>query len=298
LALSGGGAKAAAHLGVMRVLDLMGLKIDLVAGTSGGALAGVFHCDGHSPDRSFEILQQSLMAKRWWHRFPGARYWQLARHFRQQTLATTMEGHLRAKTFADLKTPLFVTATDLVTGESVVLDRGELSPAVMASMSLPGFAPPVAIGNRLLVDGGVLNNLPINAILRHGADIIIAVDLGSCNAPSGEWARWRPNRGSVDVLRRAWDIQNRELTRRRLAAADVVIRPQVGEFGIADMGRMGELMRLGEEAAVQSIPLIRDALEAWDGSGMMVADFDDLSETAMLRRRGEAIARRQRAIAN
>lgn len=264
LALSGGGAKAAAHVGALRILECLRLKFDLVAGTSGGALAGLFHCDGHSPDAIFEILQSELMGGTWWPWVPGGRYWQLARLFRRGILRSVIDRHVRAREFSELATPFITTATDLVTGESVYQYEGEVASAVMASMSLPGIAPPVPIKDRLLIDGGVLNNVPTNVLKDRKVDIIIAVDLGECNAPRDEWSLWRPRRGSMGVLQRAWAIQNRELTRRQLAVADVVIRPDVAEFGIADLSKMDLLKKRGEEAAVRAIPLIQSILAHWE----------------------------------
>jgi predicted acylesterase/phospholipase RssA len=264
LALSGGGAKSAAHIGVIQALLQTGVLIDLVAGTSGGALAGLFLCDGHSPASMSRILKDELVIGRFWRMLPWGKYWQLSRLFRRGNLTQMLSRHIRARKFSELRIPFFATATDLLSGERVVLQDGDVVRAVMASMSLPGLTPPVEHEGRRLVDGGVLHYIPADVLRENGADIVIGVDLGGCNAPSDEWKNWNEGDGSLQVLRRAWAIQNRELARRQLEEVDVVIRPEVNGFGIADLLKMERLIDRGVEAGARAASEIDHVISKWE----------------------------------
>lgn len=271
LALSGGGAKAVAHVGVFKALLNAGLHIDLVAGTSGGALAGVFFCAGYGPEAMFQILCRHLRAIKLWRWIPFGQYWRLSRLLKRGVIQEIIEKHVQARRFEDLRIPFHVTSTDLVKGEAVVHSHGDLVRAVMASMSVPGMTPPVRDGNRLLVDGAVLNHLPTEILRRQGADIIIGVDLAGYSVPDEDWTQSLSQCGGLGLVSRAWDIQNRQLMRTNLADVDVVIRPQLSEFSFADFTRMEALVERGEEAAGLAVPTIRALIRAFRGEQRMSA---------------------------
>jgi NTE family protein len=254
VALSGGGVKATAHVGVLRALVHAGLKIDMVSGASAGALAGVFFCDGHRPEAMFEILTAELGASRFWGWLPFGNYWRLSRLLKHGGLRRLMERHLKNRRFEDLAIPLLVTSTDLVRGEAVTHEQGELVPAVLASMSLPGFTAPVADGARLLVDGSLLNNLPAEELRQRGADIVIGVDLAG---PDEVEDRPCPPANTLAVLLRSWEIQYREILRTQLAAVDVLIRPRVADLGLADFSQMATLYERGWAAGTEAATRIR-----------------------------------------
>jgi NTE family protein len=258
LALSGGGAKAVAHVGVLDALVRAGVTFDLVAGTSAGALAGLFYCAGHDPDSMAYVLRTELSACRWWRWLPFGKYWRLSRLLRGGGLQRVIARHVPARRFEELPIPFFVTSTDLVRGEAVVHERGELLPAVQASMSLPGFARPVRDGERLLVDGGLLTYLPSEVLKQRGADLVVGVELSGdslCDSlcPVGG--------GAFSVLRRSWALQHQALHGAQLAAADVLIRPRLAGLGSADFAHMGAMFERGRQAGELAVERIRALLE-------------------------------------
>jgi NTE family protein len=156
--LSGGGARGFAHLGFLKALNEAGIYPDVIAGTSAGALAGVLYADGYTPE---EILKITNTGSRFDLLRPA-----LPREGLLQISGITkiLRTHLRAKTFSELKIPLFVTATDINNAKVVYFSDGNLVDTVIASSSIPVLFPPVKLGEFYYVDGGVLDNLPIRPI--------------------------------------------------------------------------------------------------------------------------------------
>lgn len=171
LALGGGVARGYAHLGVLAALQVAGIPIDVVAGTSAGAIMGALYCAG------FDLaeLQRLALTLHWWDIARPCRPW------RGLVTFAPLERWLRARLgdidIRDLKIPFAVVATDLYKGEPVVFREGKLAPAVRASCSVPGIVAPVARDGMLLCDGGVSDNLPVSAARLLGADFVIGVNL-------------------------------------------------------------------------------------------------------------------------
>jgi NTE family protein len=155
LALSGGGARGFAHLGVLQALNEAGIPPDVLSGSSAGALAGVLYCDGYSPEEALKIMKTSSRLNYMRPTYPRDGLLQIS------GIKKILESHLRAKTFEELKIPLFVTATDLNNGKPVYFSSGELLEPVIASASIPVLFKPVIINKKYYVDGGVMDNLPI-----------------------------------------------------------------------------------------------------------------------------------------
>jgi NTE family protein len=205
LALSGGGARGGAHIGVIRKLEELGVPIDYIAGTSMGAIVGALYASGYSTEEIEAMVKdadwRSAFTDTPNRRDQTMRKKDLERQllipyrvgFNDKSLQFPMgavEGqHLDqmfhrflmpvagVQDFDTLRIPFRAVATDLETGEEVVLGEGSLPDAIRASMSVPGFFAPVPLNNRLLVDGGMSNNLPVSVVRSMGADIVIAVDI-------------------------------------------------------------------------------------------------------------------------
>lgn len=247
LALGGGGARGMAHVGVIRVLEREGISVDCIAGTSVGSLVGAACAAGIGADRLLEIALQF----RWRH--IARLVWPRQGFFSFDRLETYMVNLVGDLTFADLVIPFAALAADLETGELVILKEGRVAPAVRASCSVPGIATPTEIGGRLLVDGGIVNNLPISVARALGADVVIAVGLG---VPPGGYPKGplRAGVAAIDILLiRAADDP---------ASADVHIPIPV--WGLGSLVRTSQrhhLMALGEQAAKQALPAIRAALD-------------------------------------
>ena len=237
LALGGGGARGIAHLGVWQRLQEQGVPIHCVAGTSIGAIAGAIIAAG----RVDEALAWCAASS--WKKLPGL-------IFDRPTTKALLSGRrvekklrqiIAAETFADLPMPYAAVATDLNTGEAVVMQEGNLISAVRASMSIPGVFSPIERDGRVLVDGGLVNPLPVSACRALGAEVIIAVDVN----PLGDPAAAKPFK-KLHIT----DVFNYELTRRELAVnkPDVLIRPDVGQVVALDFRRVGPLVEIGRRA--------------------------------------------------
>jgi NTE family protein len=246
LALGGGSARGMAHVGVLDVLEREGIPIDCIAGTSAGSLVGAAYAAGIRGQR----LMDMALAMRW-HRIARPTWpWRGIVSFAR--LDAYLIAELGDCTFADLALPYAAVATDLMTGEPVILREGRLAPAVRASSSVPGIVPPVKLGGRLLVDGGVCNNLPVSAVRALGADLVVAVGLS--HAPL------HVPRDPLNMLVAAMDVL---LLRAGdpPASADVYVPiPVEGLGSLVRLSRARDLVQLGRQAAEKALPAIRKAL--------------------------------------
>jgi NTE family protein len=247
LALSGGAARGLAHVGVLQVLEREGVPVDCIAGTSAGSLAGAAYAAGIRGDRLLEMaleIRWRKIARPVWPRVGFVSFAKL------ESYLISIAGDL---TFADLQLPFAAVTTDLETGQPVILQEGRLASAVRASCSVPGFVTPVELGDRLLADGGVVNNLPISVVRDLGADMVIAVDL---IVPPDR----RPTRLAEilavtieTLIARAHDDP---------VTADVYVPvPLHGLGSLLRLSAARRLVAMGQRAAEQAIPAIRAALE-------------------------------------
>ena len=154
LVLSGGGSRGIAHLGILKVLDEIGIQIDAIAGSSSGAIAGALYASGYSPDDILKIVEETSFLK-------------LIRPAISKTGLLKMDSaewlytqYIKKNTFEDLRIPLTITATDLCRGKTVYFSRGELIRPLMASTCIPVMFEPISVNDKLFVDGGLLNNFP------------------------------------------------------------------------------------------------------------------------------------------
>jgi NTE family protein len=279
LVLSGGGALGLAHVGVLQALEEMQVPVDCVAGTSMGAIIGGLYAAGYSP-AELETLAATLDWNSFVRDAPDRRHlpyrrkvddltyltrWELGVSKRGIVLPQAVVGGqrlgaelrllaLRAAGIDDfdrLPLPFRAVAADAANGETVVLAAGDLATALRASMAVPGLFAPVERDGRLLVDGGVVANLPVEAARAMGADIVIAVDL---REPLAD--RRRPQ-SVAGVLSQSLDALSQREVQRALADADIVIRPEVGEWGLLDFQAAPELIARGLAAARAQLEALR-----------------------------------------
>ena len=252
LALSGGAARGIAHVGVLRALEENDISIDAIAGASAGALIGGAYAAGLS------ISELEAMARRF--------RWRHTARFSFSRLGlqsnARMEQFLRARLpvtrFEDLKIPFAALVTDLREGCRVVLrDTGDLPFAIRASCCLPALHVPVRDRNgRLLVDGGLVANLPISYTRELGADIVIAVDVGADGAKFMD----RP-KTALGVLTQTFVAVERIVSNQERHTADVLIAPRVGHIRWDQTRRAEELLKIGYEAGLESIDRINAILK-------------------------------------
>jgi len=245
LALGGGGARGVAHLGVLKVLERQRIPIDLVVGTSIGALVGAAFASGLSLDAGIRLAIRTQWSDLTDFTFPRMGLNEGRRLERFIRAAVENRG------FEDMKMPLGVVTTDVESGDEVVFTSGPLVKAILASCSLPGVFNPVRIGDRLLIDGGVRTTVPVGPARRLGAERVIAVDVGS---------RLRKRRVTnvIQVITQAFQIKGSELGISQGAEADLLIRPDVVEVDQIDFSHGRELVQKGQEAAEEALPQIRE----------------------------------------
>jgi NTE family protein len=246
LALAGGFARGIAHIGVIRALRNAGVPIDVVAGTSVGALIGAVYCAGVPLNDMQRIAADTTFADfgRWTPSWLG-----LANNLRMERY---LERFTKAKTFEELATPLAIAASDINDGVSVYYTRGPLGPPMRGSCAYPGLFVPVQFEGRTLVDGFLTAPVPVEGALLLGADVVIAVYLeaGSFTAP----------RTAADVISRSFSIIQRHADIAWRQQANVIIEPDVKPFVWDDFTKTNDLVAVGEAAAEASLPEILKAL--------------------------------------
>lgn len=252
LALGGGGARGFAHIGVLRVLEQEKIPVDMVVGTSVGALIGALYADtGRVLDAELAALQvqkEDLFDY-------GALSLLSGGLVKGEKLERFVTSHVRARTIEQLKVPFAAVAVELRTGQTAVFEAGPVARAVHASAAIPGVFVPVEIDGITYVDGGVTAPVPAAVARRKGADVVIAVAIPAAVPADSP-------RTPVGVVLHTVSIMAAEIGRLHASEADVVIEPFVGDVGYDDFGQAKRLIEAGEEAARAALPRIRAAIAA------------------------------------
>ncbi|MBA4383847.1 MAG: hypothetical protein C0410_03865 [Anaerolinea sp.] len=243
LALSGGATHGAAHIGVLQVLEREGIKPDYVAGTSAGALVGAAYCAGIPLDD----LEKLFLSMAW----PTLVKFSLIKPlalFDTQPMEEFIKKNIGDCEFKDLNVPFAAISCDIVSGERVVLDKGPVAPCVRASAAIPGLFSPVEINGRLLVDGGVVDNLPVEHVIEMGADFTIGVDVSS---PSKRGKR--PENPFENLLAMVYIMQERSTSLNR-DNCDCFIKPKISQFSSWGFGDSEKMIEEGRKAAQAALP--------------------------------------------
>jgi NTE family protein len=254
LVLGGGAARGFAHIGVIRALEQEKIPISMIIGTSVGSLIGAIYANDLN---SFE-LEWSAFALNKEDLFDYG----ILNAFTGMGLAkgAKLEEFVKTKVFTrdieNLKLPFAAVATDLNRGTRFVIDRGSVAKAVHASSAIPGVFEPVDHQNRLLIDGGVLDNIPVAVAREKGADIVIAVDI------SENVANFNIT-NLVDVMLQAVNIMANENAKYKKKEADVLISPAVGNVAMLDFSQKKRCMQAGIDATQKAMPEIRKKIEEW-----------------------------------
>lgn len=241
---SGGAARGLAHLGVIKVFKEHQIPVDLVVGTSIGSLMASVYCADLDLNEAYR--QASTYT---WKDFIDLTYRGLGL-FPGRKLRRTIDMVVGNLTFADLKIPLIITTTDLESGETVLLRSGLLAEAVRASCAIPGIFSPLEIEGRLLFDGGVLENLPVNTARDQGADVVIGVDVGYF------FKKKRPQ-NIIEVIYKAFLIKGEALVKYHRQLADILICPELPEVDQMDFHKGALCIEGGAAAAEKAIPEIK-----------------------------------------
>lgn len=251
LALSGGGARGFAHIGVLKALEENGIGIDMIAGVSAGSFVGAAYASGLSIG---EIL--SIAGKIKWSGVAGFSYSHRGL-LTNAPMGKLIRSNFPATRIEDLKTPFAAIACDLITGDEVIFqNNGDVATAIRASCAVPGVFVPVDDGSgRQLIDGGVISPIPTRTVKKMGADIIIAVDLlTSGTGPA------KPPTNLVGTFMQSAMMLIANASRNQHFRADIVIEPKIAHIRPDEIKKMKELIELGYQAANEKIAEIRSLL--------------------------------------
>jgi NTE family protein len=244
LVLGAGSSKGFAHIGVLKILESNKIPIHMIVGTSVGSAVGSLYAYGIS---AFSLQMLAISVNQ------GDIVDPLIipnnGFIKGEKLEEFINKGVRNTSIEKLKIPFYAVATDLEKGQEIVFAKGNTGAAVRASCSIPGIFRPVKISDRVYVDGGVVSPVPVEAARRHGADVVIAVDVSS----GAE--RFVPE-GTIETILQAVNIMYSKLGAIQLAKADVAIQPRVGHIGSADFSKKHEAIIEGEKAAIETLPQI------------------------------------------
>jgi NTE family protein len=263
LALSGGAARGFAHIGVLDVLQKEGIPIDIVAGTSAGAIIGAVYASC----RDSETVKKHALSIDWK---------KMASLF---DLSFRMSGLLKGRKiekllaeyiggdidFSKLKIPFSCVATDIDTGEEIVITTGSVTEALRATISVPGIFSVAKRGDRYLVDGGLTTPVPVDTVKQMGADFIIAVNVNPrvtdrLGRSTEKRIKSRKEPNIFHVMMQSLYITTYTVAHNSLADADIVIEPDLKGIGAADFQKAGEMILMGQEAAADAISRIKRKL--------------------------------------
>ena len=248
IAFGGGGLRGYMHLGVIKALEENNIKADLVTGSSAGSIAATLYASGKSYGELEEIMNDfsefNLMD------------FVLSRRgiVNGQNLAEWIHDSVSQKTLSEMEIPIGITATDMTTLESVLIQDGDPGEAVQTSSTIPGAFVPVEHNEHLLVDGGVLNVVPVNYARAMGADVVIAVDIYCGNQPAAEIT-------SLSMQLAAFRLLACRLSEDEINSADVVISPAYEPKGSGLFSSKEEAINAGYEATLSEIPKLNNLLE-------------------------------------
>jgi NTE family protein len=241
VALSGGGAKGIAHLGVLKALEEMKLKIDMISGVSVGAIIGALYADGHSTEDISKFFKKTSLFQMVSLNLPKNGGLANTDRFKNQ-----LGNMLKAKTFEELTIPLIINATELNEGKNVFFSTGELLTPIIASASVPIFFNPANINGKLYVDGGMFCNLPAS-VLKEKCEIVIGIHVNPISPQES-------TSGLLDVAERTFHLAINGNTIQQKAHCDIVIETaKARKYGMFDTSKADTLFKIGYDQAVKAI---------------------------------------------
>ncbi|MEY4462974.1 MAG: family protein RssA [Bacteroidota bacterium] len=277
LVLSGGGAKGFAHIGVLKVIEEAGVKIDYIGGTSMGAVVGGLYASGYNATQidsifhkvNFDELLNDYIprsAKSFYEKRNDETYaitlpfsnfkvgipQALSKGLYNFNLLSRLTRHVRqVNDFNQLPTPFLCIGTNIETGQQVVLNKGNLAQAMLASAAFPTLFTPIEIDGQLLIDGGVANNFPVDEVKNLGADLIIGVDV-----QDGLWDKAQL-KNATKILVQITNLHSIEQMKNKIKGTDIYITPDINNFGVLSFDRGREIIQRGEEAAFAAYEKIK-----------------------------------------
>ena len=270
VALGGGAARGMAHLGVLKALEQHGIVVDMIAGTSAGAMTGTVLSYGVDHDYSIRRFTEDLAPPRLFRLLPKGDQWFLLYKYRRGHFDPMLRRYLKDVRLEQLHLPMHTITVDLVSGQPVVRAQGDAVHAILESINLPVLAAPICRGGEALVDGGLINNVPANVLVGQGCNVVIAVSVTAKlesrfgkNEPSTPTEGMKPP-SVLETILRSYVVQNMNMNSFGVQPADVVIEPDVTDFDLTSFGRTNELAAIGEQATLDALPGIKELLGKLD----------------------------------
>ena len=278
IALSGGAAHGMAHLGVLKALEEEGISIDRLAGTSAGVLTGVMYCAGYSADWGIHQFPHDLEPGSIYKRLPKGDGFYMLKQYRSKAWDKMLRKHLEDWRLEQCPIPISTVTTDLVSAKSFVRSSGDAVDSILESINLPGLSPPICRDGMVLVDGGILNNLPADVLVQQGCNFVIGVDVSANiehrfggNSPDTPTERMKTP-GVVTTLLRCFNVQAHNLSGLGAQRADVIIAPNVSMFESSSFTQTPEMADIGYRTTMETLPRIREFLQHLDGDLFGISD--------------------------
>ncbi|MBZ9787108.1 patatin-like phospholipase family protein [Psychroflexus sp. CAK57W] len=285
LVLSGGGAKGLAHVGVLKIIEEAGIRIDYIGGTSMGAIVGGLYASGYTPhqldsifkttnfgtliqddlprgSKSFNVRKDSeryalkLPFDDFQIKFPSG----VSKGQNIYNLYAQLLSHVKSKDFSQLPIPFLCVATNVETGEEVIIEQGNMATALSASGAIPTLFSPVYIDGMMLIDGGILNNFPVEEVRAKGMDIIIAVDV------QDDLREKKNLKSGLEILTQVNNFRTIRTAEQKSKKTDVYIKPDIKEFSVLSFDQGGEIIYNGKIAAKDKIESLQKIAEVQNGT--------------------------------
>ncbi|NLG32409.1 MAG: patatin family protein [Syntrophomonadaceae bacterium] len=257
LVLGAGSARGLAHIGILQVLEKYKIPINFMVGCSMGAMVAGIYASGTNLNLLEKMVENMNLNLLFDIRVPHMGF------ISGKRIESFLDLLTKKKRFEDLPNPLYIVATDLLSGDQVILEEGKITDAIRASISIPGIFRPITREGKVLVDGAVRQRLPIEVARMKGADIVIAVDV---TFGQGKQVNIR---NTLDVILASLDIMQKSQFDSSGALADIIIQPAVSNFSPKDFNKAAELIELGRIAALDRLDEIKG----------IINDFSNRSKT-------------------
>ena len=267
LALGGGAARGMAHLGVLKALERHGIYIDMLAGTSAGAMVGTIYTAGFDPEYIAQRFKTDLQPSWFFRQLPGAGYWYLLYKYRWRQFDSMLRKYLGQARMEQLMLPTFTVSVDLVQGEAVVREADDATIGVMESINLPPLSLPIIESGQALVDGGLLNNVPANVLVARGCNFVIASTVTAKLEKDFEGISSRFTGrflATIQVIMRQTMVQDYNMNSVGVQPADFVLAPDVTSFDISEFTRADEMAHVGEATTEAAVAKLRKMLSRLD----------------------------------
>jgi predicted acylesterase/phospholipase RssA/CRP-like cAMP-binding protein len=270
VALGGGAARGMSHLGVLKAFEQNGIVPDMLAGTSAGAMTGIVYASGLDPDYSASQFAADLRPSWIFRHLRNGNAWYMLYKYRTRQFDPMLRKYLHDWKLEQLPVPCLSVTVDLVSGNYVVRERGDAVHAICESINIPGLSVPICRNGQALIDGGVVNNIPADVLVSKGCNFVIAVSVTARMekrfydiTPEGPMPR-KSKPTFVPTLLRTFSVLHHCMNAVGVGPADITVEPDVTGFDATEFVRTKELAAVGEAAAREQIPKIRQLLARLD----------------------------------